>query len=168
MTYHYKMCGLDYVYLLNGFRTHETEYGEGVSIENAKDLDQTIAVTVISSLSRLRGQEVRFLRALTHLSQTELANELGIKRVTVARWEGAPNTPIPGPADRVIRIVVSKVLLNNSECIEFIADVFPEIGDKFMDDLYMSYGPDEVSSEPSLFPDDKSGDDGWKSKRMAA
>ena len=39
-SYHYTMCGLDYVYLTNGYREHVTEYGSGISIERADALDE--------------------------------------------------------------------------------------------------------------------------------
>jgi putative transcriptional regulator len=32
MAYHYTECGLDNVYLENGFTVHKTAYGRGVSI----------------------------------------------------------------------------------------------------------------------------------------
>jgi hypothetical protein len=32
MTHQYRMSGLDYVFLLNGYRVHDTPYGEGRAI----------------------------------------------------------------------------------------------------------------------------------------
>ncbi len=102
--YHYTGCGLDYVYLYNGFSMHETEYGQGVSIDDADRLNAAIAHYVISSPTCLCGQEVRFLRSMLDLSQAGLARHLGTKRLTVARWEAKPNTAIPGTADRALRL----------------------------------------------------------------
>lgn len=167
MTYHYTMCGLDYVYLLDGFREHKTEYGEGVSIERADSLDRAIAAMVIASQSRIRGQEVRFLRSLVHQSQTELANNLGLRRLTVARWEGAPNTVIPGPADRALRIIVARELFD-SEAMGLIAGMFSEIADDRPESLMMYYLPDEQIREPSLFPEKEGEAEKWRpAKRVA-
>ena len=164
MTYHYKLCGLDYVYLKNGYRLHNTHYGQGVSIERADALDRVIAIRVLISHSRLRGQEVRFLRSLTHLSQTELSVRLGVKRITVARWETAPNTPIPGPADRVLRLVAANILFEGP-LTPIIMDLLPEITDARPDEIFMVYMPDH--EEPSLFPDDRSEGDEWRPTKAA-
>ena len=167
MTYHYTMCGLDYVYLLDGFRKRPTDYGEGVSIEHADSLDRAIAEAAIASQARLRGQEVRFLRSLMHLSQTELANELGLRRITVGRWESAPNTVIPGPADRALRIVVANKLFDE-ETLNFIAGLFSEITDEHPEQLFMHYLPDEQDREPSFFPDKEGDGEIWKLKKKVA
>jgi hypothetical protein len=36
--YHYTRCGLDYVYLLNGYEVRETAHGRGLAIEDGDDL----------------------------------------------------------------------------------------------------------------------------------
>lgn len=166
MTYHYTMCGLDYVHLRSGYRTHKTEYGKGVAVEHADALDRVIAGYVVTSDARLRGQEVRFLRSLMNFSQAELALYLGIKRITVARWESAPNTPIPGPADRTIRIVAAKELYGEKN-LGVVAELFPEIAYEEPGQLIMSYIPDG-EDEPSLFPDKKREAEGWRKEKEAA
>ena len=101
--YHYTECGLDYVYLANGFKVHETPYGEGISIESADELHQAIAQAIILAPHALRGQEIRFLRSLLEISQAALGDLCGVSRATVARWEGAPEKPIDPAADRFFR-----------------------------------------------------------------
>ena len=159
MTYHYTMCGLDNVRLRNGYREHDTDYGKGVSIEHADALDRAIAEAVIMSHARMRGQEVRFLRSLLDKSQADLARELGVQRVTVARWEGSPTTPIPGAADRALRALAAKALFGG-ECLGLVVDTFSEITDDKPGELYLSYLPDEKVAEPSLFPADEK--EGWR------
>lgn len=85
--YHYTACGLDYVYLQNGFRVRETSHGRAVSIEDARGLHSAIATMIVTVPDRLRGQDVRFLRAQLKLSQESLAKALRTKRGSVARWE---------------------------------------------------------------------------------
>ncbi|MEA1649213.1 hypothetical protein UAJ10_09300 [Nitrospirillum sp. BR 11164] len=102
--FHYTQCGLDYVYLRNGYTIHDTEYGKGFSIEKMDELHEVIARAIILSPDRLRGQEVRFLRSMLHLSQSGIAAIVGSSRPAVARWEGRPNTPIPAGQDRVLRL----------------------------------------------------------------
>ncbi len=166
MTYHYTMCGLDYVYLRSGVREHNTEYGAGVSIEHADDLDHVIAGRVLLEHARLRGQEVRFLRSLTGLSQTEIANRLGVKRASVARWEGAPNTPIPGPADRLLRLIAARLVYatEKTDILQSLIDFLPEIDNVKPEKMIMSYLPDEVDHAEPMFPDESADNDsdGWK------
>jgi putative transcriptional regulator len=102
--YHYTGCGLDYVYLLNGYTVHETAHGKGVSIKDARQLHERIALDIISRPHPLRGQEVRFLRGMLHLSQEGLARVLRQRRGSVARWEATQAKAIPGAADSALRM----------------------------------------------------------------
>jgi putative transcriptional regulator len=102
--YHYTGCGLDYVYLLNGYTVHETAHGRGLSITDAKQLHERIALDIIGGPHPLRGQEVRFLRGMLHLSQEGLARILRQKRGSVARWESKSDKKVPGSADTALRM----------------------------------------------------------------
>lgn len=102
--YHYTGCGLDWVCLANGYTVHETDYGRGVSIDDVDGLHRLIALAVVASPRRLRGQEVQFLRAQLDLSQEGLARVMKVKRLAVARWESKPSKRIPGPADTALRL----------------------------------------------------------------
>lgn len=102
--HHYTACGLDYVYLANGFTMHETPYGLGVSIEDADGLHEAIARDIISNPRRIRGQELRFLRAQLDLTQAGLGKVLGTSRGSIARWESNASRTIPPAADRAMRL----------------------------------------------------------------
>ncbi|MBM3521813.1 MAG: transcriptional regulator [Alphaproteobacteria bacterium] len=111
--YHYTDSGLDWIRLANGFTRHDTAYGAGVSIQNVDALHDAIARLIVETPARIRGQEVRFLRAFLDLSQAALAETLGVQRLQVARWEGASKKAIPGPADRALRLIVAGNLGGN-------------------------------------------------------
>lgn len=62
----------------------------------AVSLDGSVVEALVSALARvvvgqdeLRPKEVRFLRELLGMTQAQLAERLGVTRVTVARWETA-------------------------------------------------------------------------------
>jgi DNA-binding transcriptional regulator YiaG len=112
--YHYTECGLDNVYLENGFKHHATPYGMGVSIENVDDLHKAIALDLISGKRLLSGAEVRFLRKELDLSQEALALFLGYGGQTVARWEKS-ETEISGAADRLLRLLYLERIQGNAE-----------------------------------------------------
>ena len=83
--HHYTNCGLDYVWLVNGFEHVETPHGGGIRIHDLAGLQRAIADRVIGAPTRLRGQEVRFLRSMLDVSQDGLARVLGQTRPSVAR-----------------------------------------------------------------------------------
>lgn len=103
MSYHYTQCGLDNVYLMNGFKLHQTKYGEGLSIENVEGLHRLIGGWLVDLPKPLNGAELRFLRIEMDLSQKHLAAILGAKEQTLRLWEKQRKKPVPGPADRLLR-----------------------------------------------------------------
>lgn len=100
--YHYTECGLDYVYLVDGFEVIKTAYGPAVQVANAGKLDRAIALAVVRHQKRLTGREVRFLRGLLDMTQQELGGALGKDAQTVARWEKG-KTELPPTEDIAIR-----------------------------------------------------------------
>lgn len=103
--YHYTACGLDNVWLLNGFSREESPYGETVAVEDADGLFRALAHALVTDKRALGPQELRFLRKLMHLSQLNVAHLLGCSDQTVARWEKG-QTAVDPSAERLIRLVV--------------------------------------------------------------
>lgn len=91
--YHYTMCGLDNVWLKNGYEIHKTPYGKGVSIVASEELHNLIAAQLIKKAGRLTGKELRFLRVLMGLSQAGLANLHGVSENAVSLWERHGKVP---------------------------------------------------------------------------
>ncbi len=102
--YHYTMCGLDDVYLLNGFTPKETSYGSGVTVSDVEGLHRAIGFLLVNERKTLSPKELRFLRKEMNLTQAELGLKIGQSDQQVARWEKGENE-VPGPAERLIRIL---------------------------------------------------------------
>jgi len=102
--YHYTQCGLDDVYLMNGYHVHETPYGNGVSVEKADELQHAIAMSLCENKAFLSGTEFRFLRKLMNLTQAEVASYFLCNVQAVARWEKG-KTELNGAADRLLRLL---------------------------------------------------------------
>ena len=102
--YHYRACGLDDVFLLNGFTREQTDYGSGVSVHNADELHCAIGLRLIMDCQPLNPREFRFLRKQMSLTQEELASRLKVNAQTVARYE-KEETGIPGPTDGLMRMI---------------------------------------------------------------
>jgi putative transcriptional regulator len=101
--YHYRESGLPNVYLMNGYREVETPYGRGVSIQDVAQLHLAIAHSLVEEKPTLTGPEVRFIRKLLELTQSQLAALLGVEEQSVRRWEKL--TGVPKQADHGIRLV---------------------------------------------------------------
>jgi DNA-binding transcriptional regulator YiaG len=124
--HHYTNCGLDYVWLVDGFERLETPYGPGMRIHDIDGLLKVIADRVITSPAPLRGQEVRFLRSLLDLSQEGLAHVLRQTRGTVTRWEKHRNKPLPGGSDTALRLFYAAQAAGNKAAKE-ISELLKEL-----------------------------------------
>src|SRR3974390_1200353 len=100
--YHYKACGLDDVYLLNGYKRVETDYGSGVQIENVESLHKTICMYIVSAAKPLKPKEFKFLRKQLNYTQQYLAELMRVDVQTIARYEKG-ETSIPGAADFTLK-----------------------------------------------------------------
>jgi DNA-binding transcriptional regulator YiaG len=102
MMHHYTESGLRNVWLANGYRTHKTAYGKGVSFDNVDGLHRVIGRWLCAYRPRLSGAEFRFLRHELDLSQAALAGLLGNDAQSVALWEKG-KVKVPAWADRLMR-----------------------------------------------------------------
>ena len=121
--YHYRESGLRNIWLVNGFETHKTPYGEGISIRDIEGLHKAIGKGLVRKSGKLTGSELRFLRQNMSLSQTKLAHLLGNEAQTIALWE--KNGKQPKIADRFIRAIYREIEEGNahiSEMIERLVD----------------------------------------------
>ena len=91
---------------------------------------------LVHERKHLDGKEFRFLRHELNMTQQNLAALLGVDVQSIARWEKQKTEFVPGPAQRVIRLLYSEKVDGNQEiCVplerlaaldEMIADE-PEI-----------------------------------------
>ncbi|MHC8508746.1 MAG: helix-turn-helix domain-containing protein [Rhodospirillales bacterium] len=116
---HYTVCGLDYVYLQNGFTCEETEYGPATAVEDIDGLHRAVAFDIIRHRAHLQGQEVRFLRKELDMSQSGLALFFDASHQTVARWE-KDQSVIPGSADRLLRLLYVEHIGGNEKISELL------------------------------------------------
>ncbi|QWT18762.1 hypothetical protein KPL74_13535 [Bacillus sp. NP157] len=102
--YHYQTCGLENVWLTNGFEHSETVYGTAVAVADVLGLDREIALTLAVKIAPLSGREVRFLRKHMELSQESLGSLLGIGAQSIALWE-KERSPIPRTSEKLLRLI---------------------------------------------------------------
>lgn len=117
--YHYKEIGLRNVWLANGYRTIDTEYGKATAIEDVEGLHQTISKSMATSKPRLTGAEFRFLRKELCLSQAGFGDLFGLQAQTVALWERGKQR-VPKWADRMIRVLYLESIGGNDKVNDLI------------------------------------------------
>jgi DNA-binding transcriptional regulator YiaG len=115
------MSGLDNVYLVNGYKVHDTEYGEAVSISNVDGLHKVISRALLCKDGRLSPREFRFLRVEMNSSQVVIARMLGVDEQTVARIERGETTPSV-PYEISFRALAVEVLFAERSEIKAIID----------------------------------------------
>lgn len=111
--YKYDICGLDNVFLKNGYQEHVTPYGKGVSFHNLDGLHRTIAQTLIERRLALSGAEFRFLRTELDLSQAGFGVIVGKSEQAVAIWE--KQDKVPKDADLIIRALYRDRMEGNAK-----------------------------------------------------
>lgn len=110
--FHYKSCGLDNVYLLNGYEKRVIDGVEAVAIHDQDGLHRAITGQLIEKPASLSGAEFCFLRIELDLSQKALANLLDVQDQTVAKWEKGQTRKVRGMADVLIRALARERLLS--------------------------------------------------------
>lgn len=112
--YLYKGCGLDGIYLVNGYEFAEHDGERHVSIFDVEGLHQAIGRHLVESRKGLSPKEIRFLRNTMSLSQSKMAALLGNNSQSVARWEKG-ECEIPGTAEKLLRAVFMASLLREDD-----------------------------------------------------
>lgn len=112
MGYHYSECGLDNVFLKNGYEIVESKYGDAIKIEDREGLHKVIGMDLASKNSKLDSREFRYLRIELDLSQDSLGKLFGVNESTVRNWE-KERTSIPDGADALIRMLYSEKCRGN-------------------------------------------------------
>ncbi len=120
--YHYTESGLDNVFLHTD--VYKCGCGETIAdIPNIYGLHELIAKALVKKESRLMSKEIKFLRKKMHLKAKELADMLGVTKVTVSRWENdVENIGIAN--DKLIRFIYAQMFQEKcKEIVEFIDTV---------------------------------------------
>lgn len=115
--YHYTECGLQNVWLTNGYDICEVDGEKAVSISDVDELHEVIGRSVAAK-SNLNASEIRFFRKELGLSQKRLADLLGSTEQTVSLWERRGR--MPKGYDRLIRLLYLEKIDGNVKVQEII------------------------------------------------
>jgi DNA-binding transcriptional regulator YiaG len=117
--YRYRDCGLDDVWLVNGYKRSRTPYGAGVAIVDIEGLHKAIAARVTRKSGDICPREFKFLRKYLGLSQGGLAELIGADTQAIARWEKG-KSGIPGSADRLLRALCERHAKGEADILEIV------------------------------------------------
>lgn len=140
--YLYRACGLDEIYLLNGYAKEEHDGETHVAITDIDGLHQAIGRHLVVHRKGLAPKEVRFLRNTMNLTQAQLADMLGNNSQSVARWEKG-ECEMPGTAEKLLRAVFLASLMGEEELATLKDFLIRQLGE--LDEM------DELASAPAQF-----------------
>lgn len=116
--FQYTACGLDNVWLANGYKVKTTRHGDAVAVNDVDGLHKLIAQTLIDKPGRLSGKEFRFLRTQLGLSQEALGVMLDFSENAVSLWERKDT--VPAACDQWLRMSVLAKLEGNAKLADAI------------------------------------------------
>jgi DNA-binding transcriptional regulator YiaG len=117
--YRYTESGLDTVFLVNGYEFKSAPGGKTVTFHDIDGLHRTIGIALVGKRARLTGKEFRFLRSELLLSQASLAKIIGVRELTVGRWEKG-RSEIPLSADAIVRQLFAESIGKNGSIKELL------------------------------------------------
>lgn len=124
--YHYTECGLNNIYLVNGFKITKLDDGdEEIFVHDINGLHAAISSILIFKKGLLEGNEIKFIRTMLDLSQNKLAALIGCRYQQILLWEKNKNK-ISKPADRLLRITLYTYLhreIDNGNVFERINEI---------------------------------------------
>ncbi|MNZ83550.1 hypothetical protein D3C78_1022810 [compost metagenome] len=129
--YEYKACGLEGIFLKNGYLVEQTPYGETVSIVDLEGLHRAIAQDIVRQPRPMTGHQFRFLRKEQDMVQEEVAALFRVDVQTIANWEKRGKNEIPGPADIAMRAFYTTYLDMQFQRVAIAADAQPDEGATF-------------------------------------
>jgi DNA-binding transcriptional regulator YiaG len=133
----YRTCGLEGIYLLNGYQIDTYDDEEYLTITDVDGLHKAIGRHLVKNRKALSAAEIRFLRNTMDLTQAELARKLGNNSQSVARWEKGI-CEIPATSEKLLRAVFLASLMT--------ADELSSLRDFLLSQLQEIDGLDEVNA----------------------
>lgn len=126
---HYTDCGLDNIFLQNGFKKETIDGEEYVSVTDLDGLHAAIGLHIALERKAPLPRELRFLRDEMGFSQADLAKTLGISPQTVARWEKGQCETANGAAVFALRIVYLLSLTPEENRDRLLTDIVQRLTD---------------------------------------
>lgn len=119
---HYTPCGLDNIYLLNGYTKLEFDGEAATSIHDIEGLHNVIGTAICNLRRPLKGAEFRFLRIELDMSQKAVGVLFNKSDQAVAKWEKG-EIALPRSVDVLFRNVFMEHIGDNPKVSEMIDQI---------------------------------------------
>ncbi|MAK63140.1 MAG: hypothetical protein CMF75_00105 [Maricaulis sp.] len=118
--FRYRGCGLDNVYLVNGYEVEHHNGQDYVSVKEVEKLHRAIGMHLVMNRKDLNAKEVRFLRKSMELTQGDLASLMGTSDQSVARWEKKDAAQGLGPAQNLLKLIYISHISGEINALELV------------------------------------------------
>jgi DNA-binding transcriptional regulator YiaG len=118
----YRACGLDGIFLCNGYEREQIDGEWFTYVKDIEGLHRAIALHLVANRKTLTPKEIRFIRTAMDKTQAEIARDLGVTSQTVARWEKGQTEELPGPADRMLRILFVVSIMKPEDFSDYVSE----------------------------------------------
>lgn len=140
---HYTDCGLDNIYLRNGFSFEEEDGDRYLTITDIDGLHRAIGMHIVLARKAPSGKELKYLRHELSMSQSDLARVLSVSDQSVARWEKG-QCEANGAAVFAIRMIYLLSLMDPTERDAMMASILERLeklseSDETTDEIVFSY-----------------------------
>ncbi len=147
--HHYVECGLDNIYLSNGFTKEIIDGEEYLTVKDIDGLHRAIGLHIVLEKKAPTGKELRFLRSELDMTQSDLARVLSVTDQSVARWEKGQSEP-NGPAVLALRLIYLLSLVPDDRKPDVMKGIVERLEklaekDETSDDFVLSYADDHWS-----------------------
>jgi hypothetical protein len=102
------------------------EFGEECLDLNMNDLEKIVAESLISSILKLSGPELKFLRKYVKLSTAQVADSLSINESNLKFWEKESSTGLTQTQEYAFRELIIDSILRNKKKELLKPSVFQE------------------------------------------
>ena len=135
-SYHYKECGLQNVYLKNGYQLEVIDDEEYFSVDDVHGLHNAIAIQLAEKPTALTGAEFKYLRVHFNHSRRVLGERLGVDQQTIGRWE-KEETAIPKTVDVTMRLLLLESLNEDSNISELLVNLAENEASELMSEIIL-------------------------------
>jgi DNA-binding transcriptional regulator YiaG len=152
---HYLDCGLDNIFLRNGFSIDEDDGDKALTITDLDGLHSAIGMHIVLARKAPSGKELRFVRNELGMSQADLARVIGVSDQSVARWEKG-QCEANGGAVLALRLIYLLSLLPPDERDVLMSDILNRLhrlmeSDETSDEIFLTYSDlDRKWHDPAL------------------
>ena len=149
---HYTDCGLDNIFLSNGYELETIDGEDYLTVHNLDGLHEAIGLHIVLEKKAPNGGEIRFLRREMGLSQQELSTKLGVSSQSVARWEKG-QTDIPGTAVFAFKVLYVFSLIPPEHRDAVLEEFFSALddlanSDETGDSIHLAYNDHKWADAP--------------------